>query len=166
MTIKDQLLQIEAEIRHAKQNALSELNAIQEKIAGMLSALPPEPPKVPTLEEVYKIMDKKIHWECPTGDMALLVPCGNHGIQLLAIADLMVMAAYVNDGWEPNWNDREQEKFRPSLQNGEIDIDEYTILNAAPVYFKSREAAETAIAIMGAERMNHYFGIHEAPSAE
>lgn len=81
--------------------------------------------------------------------------------RLLALNKLMNIAHYLNDGWEPNWNDIEQEKFYIYYSNVDktIKIEYNSVCNSGEVYFKSIELAEQAIEILGEETIKLALGI-------
>ena len=81
--------------------------------------------------------------------------------KLLALNKLMNVAHYLNDGWEPNWNDNEQKKFYIYYSNVSktIEIDYNCVCNSGEVYFKSREFAGQAIKILGEETIKLALGI-------
>lgn len=81
--------------------------------------------------------------------------------KLLALNKLMNVAHYLNDGWEPNWNDNEQKKFYIYYSNVSktIEIDYNCACNIVEVYFKSRKLAGQAIKILGEETIKLALGI-------
>ena len=85
-----------------------------------------------------------------------------HQLQkLLALNKLMNVAHYLNDGWEPNWNDNSQRKYYIYYNNNDkafiIDINSYC--NYGVVYFKSIELAKQTIEILGDETIKLALGI-------
>lgn len=72
--------------------------------------------------------------------------------KLLAINKLMNVAKYLNGEWKPDWDDNKQHKFQIYI-NEENDVTVlgiiYSIGNV--VYFKTKEAAQQAIDILGKE---------------
>lgn len=81
--------------------------------------------------------------------------------KLLALNKLMNVAHYLNDNWEPNWNNIEQEKFYIYYSNVSktIEIDYNCVCNSGEVYFKSRELAGQAIKILGEDIIKLALGI-------
>lgn len=70
--------------------------------------------------------------------------------KVIAIAKLMNVAKYLNGkDWQPDWDNGEKGKYYIYHQNGKFNIDyvySYTTMN---IYFKSEEAAQQAIDILG-----------------
>lgn len=102
------------------------------------------------------IMKSYSGWSCPN------TASTKHQLEkLLALNKLMNIAYYLNDGWEPNWNDIEQEKFYIYYSNVSktIEIDYNCVCNSGGVYFKSRELAEQAIEILGKDIIKLALGI-------
>lgn len=81
--------------------------------------------------------------------------------RLLALNKLMNVAYYLNDGWEPDWNDKSQRKYFIYYNNSDkyfvIDINNYC--NYGVIYFKSKEIAKQAIEILGEEIIKLALGI-------
>ena len=73
--------------------------------------------------------------------------------KLLAINKLMNIAKWVNDGWQPDWNDWAQSKYYIYYSNSSntLTIDGEIIKQRNFVYFKSKKLAEKAIEILGEE---------------
>lgn len=73
--------------------------------------------------------------------------------KLLALNKLMNVAYYLNEGWEPDWDDYAQRKyFLIYGKKDKIIIPDYSnICNPGAIYFKFRELAEQAIEILGEE---------------
>lgn len=70
--------------------------------------------------------------------------------KLLAINMLMNVAKYLNDGWQPNWNNSENKYYIYS--NGDnLRICSTVLTCSTNVYFKSTELVEKAIEILGEE---------------
>jgi hypothetical protein len=102
------------------------------------------------------IMKSSLCWKYPN-----VAPTKHQLQRLLAINKLMNVAHYLNDGWEPDWNDNEQEKFYIYYSNVSktIEIDYNCVCNSGEVYFKSRELAGQAIKILGEETIKLVLGI-------
>ena len=81
--------------------------------------------------------------------------------RLLALNKLMNVAYYLNDGWEPNWNDGGQEKFyiyyNSAVKTFNVSANFY--YNSGVTYFKSKEIAKQAIEILGEETIKLALGI-------
>lgn len=73
--------------------------------------------------------------------------------KLFAINMLMNVAKYLNDGWQPNWNNEEEGKYYIQIENvsKDLNIDCTGLFNSSVVYFKSEELAQKAIEILGEE---------------
>lgn len=73
-----------------------------------------------------------------------------HAQKLKAINMLLNVGAYVNGDWQPNWpNSNESKYFLQLTWNDKIYIDWTKIYNHSVMYFKSLEAADLAIKILG-----------------
>ena len=71
--------------------------------------------------------------------------------KLLAINKLMNVAKYLNDGWQPNWDDINEAKYCIAIEDDEIKI-EFTWTECyLDIYFKSEELAQQAVNILGEE---------------
>ena len=66
-----------------------------------------------------------------------------------AIIKLIKTAYYLNEGWEPNWDNEIESKYDFFLDHKEININRMRIPAHSICYFKSRELAEKAIEILG-----------------
>lgn len=72
--------------------------------------------------------------------------------KLLAINMLLNVAKYLNDGWEPNWDDEDEKKYIIFLGlRKKINVTCTIVVNGHIVYFKTEELAEKAIEILGEE---------------
>ncbi len=71
--------------------------------------------------------------------------------KLLAINKLMNVAKYLNDGWQPFWKDKSENKYYITICEDEIAIEYAFNTTCINVYFKSREVAEQAVEILGEE---------------
>lgn len=73
--------------------------------------------------------------------------------KLLAINQLLNIAKYLNDGWEPDWNNSDEKKYTISLDinNQRISVNWNILVNKCIVYFKTEELAKKAIEILGEE---------------
>jgi hypothetical protein len=95
-------------------------------------------------------------WKCPNA-----APTSQQLEKLLALNKLMNVAYYLNDGWEPDWNDNSQRKYFIYYDSNDkaFVIDYNTHFNYGVVYFKSIEIAEQAIEILGDETIKLALGI-------
>lgn len=95
-------------------------------------------------------------WKCPNA-----APTSQQLEKLLALNKLMNVAHYLNDGWEPDWNDYAQRKyFLIYGKKDKIIIPDYTnICNPGAIYFKSIEIAKQAIEILGDEIVKLALGV-------
>ena len=74
--------------------------------------------------------------------------------KLLAINELMNIAKYLNDGWQPDWNNIKEPKYFIRFNSDKsLDIDYVHNTQLDSVFFKSRELAQQAIEILGEETM-------------
>jgi len=73
--------------------------------------------------------------------------------KLLAINMLMSVAKFLNDGWQPNWNNNNELKYFICYSNNSntIFIDSTYSTQTNVVFFKSLELAKQAIEILGEE---------------
>jgi hypothetical protein len=73
----------------------------------------------------------------------------------------MNVAYYLNDGWEPDWDDGRQEKFYIYYDSAvkTLNISANFYYNYGGVYFKSIKIAEQAIEILGDEIIKLALGI-------
>lgn len=71
--------------------------------------------------------------------------------KLFAINKLVNVAKYLNNGWEPDWSNKDE--FKYCLQydaiNYNIEISYTSFIQKSCVYFKTRELAQQAIKILG-----------------
>lgn len=71
--------------------------------------------------------------------------------KLLAINKLMNVAKYLNEDWQPDWNNNYENKHYLRICNEKIEIGCATIYISDIVYFKSEGLAKQAIEILGEE---------------
>lgn len=72
--------------------------------------------------------------------------------KLLSINKLMNVARYLNGEWRPNWNDGDERKWTLYIgKQNKIGVDFLCDYVISFVYFKSEEAAQQAIEILGEE---------------
>lgn len=71
--------------------------------------------------------------------------------KLLAINMLMNVAKYLNDGWKPNWSNKEERKYYITIHDNTIEVESVSVLRCIEVYFKYKELAKKAIEILGEE---------------
>lgn len=70
--------------------------------------------------------------------------------KLLAINKLMNVATYLNNGWTPDWSNKDEAKYLITLNTEKLTLNITMFYsNCAIVYFKTRELAEQAIEILG-----------------
>ena len=71
--------------------------------------------------------------------------------KLLVINMLMNVAKYLNEDWQPNWNNEEEAKYYIQIENvtNNLNIDCTGLFNCSIIYFKSKDFAEQAIDILG-----------------
>lgn len=95
-------------------------------------------------------------WKCPNA-----APTSQQLEKLLALNKLMNVAYYLNDGWEPNWNDGGQEKFYIYYNSAvkTLNVSANFYYNGGVVYFKSKEIAKQAIQILGEDIVKLALGI-------
>ena len=102
------------------------------------------------------IMGTSIGWLCPNA-----APTEYQLQRLLALNKLMNVAYYLNDGWEPDWNDGGQEKFyiyyNSAVKTFNVSANFY--YNGGVTYFKSKEIAKQAIQILGEDIIKLALGV-------
>lgn len=71
--------------------------------------------------------------------------------KLHAINKLMIVAKYLNDGWQPDWNNMNELKYFISYSNKQNSLYIDAVYSNQPnnVFFKSIELANKAIEILG-----------------
>lgn len=95
-------------------------------------------------------------WKCPNA-----APTSQQLEKLLALNKLMNVAHYLNDGWEPDWNDGGQEKFYIYYNSAvkTLNVSANFYYNGGVVYFKSKEIAKQAIQILSEDIVKLALGI-------
>lgn len=76
--------------------------------------------------------------------------------RLLAFNKLMNIAKYLNDDWMPNFDGNDKNWFI-RIENGKYVARFFKWFNNGSVYFKSEEAANRAILLMGENSLNNLF---------
>lgn len=109
-----------------------------------------------TTEAGNIIKSSPIGWQCPN-----VAPTEHQLQRLLATNKLMNVAYYLNDGWEPDWEDDFQAKYFIfyNSKSKTINIDCNVCFNNGVVYFKSKELAKQAVEILGEETIKLALGI-------
>lgn len=94
-------------------------------------------------------------WRCPN-----TAPTEHQLKKLLAINKLMTVAYYLNDGWEPDWENQNDSKYSLAYDSFDHKIVALIFeLNYVFVYFKSKELAQQAIEILGEETIKFALGV-------
>lgn len=95
-------------------------------------------------------------WLCPN-----TAPTEHQLKRLLALNKLMNVAYYLNDGWEPDWNNTKEYKhyLLYDHRNSKIITDSWYQLNQGLPMFKSKELAEQALKILGEETVKLALGV-------
>ncbi len=80
----------------------------------------------------------------------------SHIEQWLSMNDLLNVACFLNNGWKPNWENPEEDKYTIIINNG---VPVFSKVNqpVSFVYFSSEEIAEKAISIIGKEQLQEIF---------
>ena len=123
--------------------------------------------KLTTYEDVVKkLFDAKtVYWidkfgkitYGPVADTYLQNPNNASNEQqlekLLAINKLMNVAKYLNDGWQPDWDNNDDHKWFICFENDykKLSIEWVYSMQQHFIYFKSKELARKAIDILGEE---------------
>lgn len=68
--------------------------------------------------------------------------------KLKILGKLLCVADYLNEGWKPDWNNEDEQKWYIGT-NKRVIVDFYRQHNVNLVYFKTEELAEKAIQIIG-----------------
>ena len=74
----------------------------------------------------------------------------------LSMNDLLNVACFLNEGWNPDWQNDKEEKFIIVIQNG-IATPQKTEIPASFVYFSSEEIIQQAIDILGEKELVRIF---------
>ena len=69
--------------------------------------------------------------------------------KLLAINKLMNVAKYLNDGWQPDWDNNHEHKYCICCDKKQLKIAFRTWICNENIFFKSEELAKQAIEILG-----------------
>lgn len=69
--------------------------------------------------------------------------------KLLAINMLMNVAKYLNNGWQPDWDNYSESKYYITIYEDKIAVEDVNSVCCIEIYFKSKELAEQAIEILG-----------------
>ena len=70
----------------------------------------------------------------------------------LSINDLLNVAHFLNNGWTPDWDNDNEQKFILIVNNNKVTT-QLTNYPASFVYFLSEDTAQNAIDIMGVEKI-------------
>lgn len=110
------------------------------------------------IDEDGNIIKSHIGWQCPN-----VAPTEHQLQRLLALNKLINVAHYLNDGWEPDWEDVNEHKYflYYNHENKKIAIDCNCITQKSSVYFKSEKLTEQAIEILGEETIKLALGVCE-----
>lgn len=65
----------------------------------------------------------------------------------LLINDLLNISAFLNEGWAPNWDKEEEEKYAIFMENNKVKIEKVKS-PCSFTYFKSLSLAESAIEML------------------
>ncbi|MDR0368586.1 MAG: hypothetical protein LBH82_05540 [Bacteroidales bacterium] len=74
----------------------------------------------------------------------------------LSMNDLLNVAHFLNNGWKPDWQNMQEEKFIIVIQNGTA-APQKTNIPASFVYFSSEKTATLAIEILGEKQLLQLF---------
>ena len=75
-----------------------------------------------------------------------------HVEKWLSINDLLNVAHFLNNGWTPDWNNMDEQKYILTIKDNIITIQQ-TNYPASFVYFCSEDTAQKAINIIGADNL-------------
>lgn len=81
---------------------------------------------------------------------------------LMALNKLKNTAVVLNDGWKPDWNDCEMDKFGFAYQHSTNEISPYLYrdFQVSTVYFKTRKLALKAAELLGEETIKTALGMY------
>jgi hypothetical protein len=82
----------------------------------------------------------------------------SHIEQWLSINDLLNVACFLNNGWTPNWNDLEENKYIIVIENG-MPVPLKVNHPVSFVYFSSEATAKEAIEILGNKQLLQILGM-------
>lgn len=107
-------------------------------------------------DEDGDVTKANIGWHCPN-----VAPTEHQLKRLLILNKLMNIAHYLNDGWEPNWENDLQAKYciYYNYNRKAFDIDYNNSVAYGEVFFKSKELAQQAIEILGEETIKLALGV-------
>ena len=66
----------------------------------------------------------------------------------LSINDVLNISVYLNEGWIPDWNNTQEQKFILFIENDQVNSKEIST-PCSFTYFKSEALAKTAIDLLG-----------------
>lgn len=96
------------------------------------------------------ILNKMINNGCTIESIALTCASSEQSDKIHAINKLMNVQKWIEKGWQPDWEDRNQDKFYVYIDGyKKLRIDLRHYINGAPVYFSSEANAQKAIEILG-----------------
>lgn len=78
--------------------------------------------------------------------------------KLVAINKLMTVQKYIENGWQPDWNDQDQNKYQIILKNDKIITGYVTSLCTSPALFSCENNALKAIKILGHDTIKRALG--------
>lgn len=70
----------------------------------------------------------------------------------LSINDLLNVAFFLNQNWQPNWNNKEEKKYSLCVEGGTIQIQQVE-KPISMVYFPSEDLAQQAVDTLGNEKL-------------
>jgi hypothetical protein len=102
------------------------------------------------------IRETSIGWNCPNA-----APTEHQLQRLLSLNKLMNVAHYLNDGWEPDWENANICKYHLyyTYPHKKILVDYNLSFQTSNVYFKSEELAKQAVEILGEETIKLALGV-------
>lgn len=102
--------------------------------------------------ETYEDVAKKLFSDNNCYHIAQNCTTEKQAQKLLAINKLMNVAKYLNDGWQPDWNNISEPKIYIYINiNNKVSVGNISSYNLTNTYFKSEKLAKKAIDILGEE---------------
>ena len=74
----------------------------------------------------------------------------------LSMNDLLNVSIYLNEGWQPDWNNIQEKKYIIIVKNDTVSTQE-TDFPCSITYFKTKEKAMAAIEIIGEKQLKTIF---------
>jgi hypothetical protein len=93
----------------------------------------------------------------PAGNNLYNIPSKKDAERVQIFIKLINVAAVLNDGWAPDWNNNGERKYKITMEKKEFRVDNNQVINAGMVYFKTEALAKQAIQIIGERELENLF---------